>query len=147
MANRYTPEGLQRLYNELGGPGFWVPAVSPQRPYIGPVFVVYLRYSELFPERMDAGERLWQLLAEMPTVNAIGILATINNILSVTGRDQAAYGQLNVRFLEPDLVERVSRNSPAPPALGVVFNRMGDLVAMRELLLSAQTCPIQQIFH
>ncbi len=132
MAKRYTPEGLQRLYNDLAGPRFWVPAVSTQRPYVGPVFAVYLRYSELFPEKTDAAERLWPLLAEMPIVNAIGVFATINNILSVTGRDQAAHGQLNVQLLEPDLVERVSRNSPEPPALGAVFNRLGNLVAMRD---------------
>src|SRR5580692_966774 len=99
MAKRYTPEELQRLFSDLAGPQFWVPAVATKRPYIGPVFAVYLRYSELFPERMDAAERLWQLLAEMPIVNTIGVLATINNILSVTGRDQAAHAQLNVQFL------------------------------------------------
>jgi hypothetical protein len=75
MAKRYPPEGLQQPYDDLAGPRFWVPAVSAQRPYVGPVFAVYLRYSELFPEKPDAAERLWQLLAEMPIINAIGVFA------------------------------------------------------------------------
>jgi transposase len=53
------------------GGSLWVVQSSKPALYIGPAFAVYLRYSDLFPERTDVADRYWQLLQHLPVVNAI----------------------------------------------------------------------------
>jgi hypothetical protein len=151
MARRYTPQQLQRVFEKTAGRGLWVAQHRERAPYDGPTFAVYLRYSDLFREGGDIAEQYWQLLQDVPVVNAIGVLATINNILAVTARDQSAHEILNQRFLEPSIAERVVHNSPGGPAFSMVFHRLGSIVAMHDLLLygtnkaSATDSPITQI--
>jgi hypothetical protein len=132
---RYTPEQLQRIFEQMAGSGMWVPVRNQPAPYVGPAFAVYLKYSELYPDCADVKDRYWRLIQQVPIVNAVGVFATINNILAVTSRDDNAHKVLHQRFLEPDVAERLARNSPAAPAFGVVFHRLGSLVAMRDLLV------------
>ena len=151
MARRYTPQQLQDLFQRMAGDGLWIPQNREASRYVGPAFAVYLRYSDLFPESGDVRERYWQLLQEVPVVNAIGVFASINNILTVTTRDQSTHEILHKRFIEPGIAEQVTRNSPAAPAFPVVFHRLGSIVAMHDLLLyganraSSAGLPITQI--
>ena len=132
-AQHYSPEELLRLFQKMAGGGLWVPQNRGQAPYIGPAFAVYARHSDLFSD--NAEDAYWQLLQNLPVVNAIGILALINNILAITPSDQSAHETLNRQFLEPDIAERVNRNAPDRPAFPVVFNRLGNLLAVRDLLI------------
>jgi hypothetical protein len=135
MARRYSPQELQKIFETMAGAGLWTPQIQGQhRPYIGPAFSVYLRYSEVFPQA-GLPDRYWELLQESPAINAIGVLASINNLLAVTGRDQAAHRTLLEGYIEPELGELIANASPSPPAFGIVFNRLGNMVAMRDLLL------------
>ena len=83
MAQRYTPQQLQRIFENMTGGGLWVAQGSRPRPYIGPAFAIYLRYADLFPDRSDGADRYWQLLQELPVVNTIPALATINRVLAL----------------------------------------------------------------
>ncbi len=133
MARRYSPEELRRLFQKMAGGGLWVPQNRRAAPYVGPGFAVYARHSDLFPDNTE--DTYWRLLEELPIVNAIGILALINNILAITPSDRSAHETLNQQFLEPGLAERVTRNAPEAPAIPVVFNRLGNLLAIHDLLL------------
>jgi hypothetical protein len=132
---RYSPQELRKIFENMAGAGLWTPQIQSQHsPYIGPAFAVYLRYSEVFPQA-DVRDRDWELLQEVPAINAIGVLASINNLLAITGRDQAAHRTLHEAYLEPELAELVAKASPPAPAFGVVLHRLGNMVAMRDLLL------------
>jgi hypothetical protein len=75
----------------MAGTGLWVPQRDEQPPPAGPTFTVYVKHSELFPDRDNVHEQYWQLLQEVPVVNAVGVLASISNILTLTARDPASH--------------------------------------------------------
>jgi hypothetical protein len=151
MDPRYNPQQLRRLFRQMAGGGLWFPQSRERKPYVGPAFAVYLKYTDLFPESGDVAERYWHLLQEVPVINAIGVLAAINNVLAVASWDRSAHEVLHQHFLEPSVAERVTRNSPEAPAFSVVFHRLGSVVAIHDLLLyganraSAADSPITQI--
>jgi hypothetical protein len=85
---QYTPEELQEIFARIApGQGLWTPLPSqtPQMPSSsrgGPAICVYLRYSDVVAETTDLEQRYWDVLQQTPVVEAIQVLATINNILS-----------------------------------------------------------------
>jgi hypothetical protein len=88
MARSYSLEEIQRLFQKIAGGGLWVAHGRRAPPYVGPVFAVYARNSDLFPD--NAEDTYWRRLQELPVVNAIGVLALINNILAIAPSDQSA---------------------------------------------------------
>ncbi|MEQ1887283.1 MAG: hypothetical protein ABL967_19625 [Bryobacteraceae bacterium] len=149
MARSYSLEEIQRLFQKIAGGGLWVAHGQRAAPYVGPVFAVYARNSDLFPD--NAEDTYWRRLQELPVVNTIGVLALINNILAITPSDRSAQEILNQQFLDPGLAERVIRNAPEAPAFPVVFHRLGNLLAIHDLLVyggnraSVTEAPITQI--
>ena len=90
-------------------------------------------HSDLFSANGE--DKYWQLLQELPVVNSIAALALINNILATARSDRSAHESLNQEFLEPDLAKQVIRNGPEAPAFPIVFHRLGNILAMHDLLL------------
>jgi hypothetical protein len=152
MAQRYTAQQLQRIFEKMaGGGGLWVAQNCKPAPYIGPAFAVYLRYSDLFPESTDVADQYWQLLQDLPVVNAIGVLAAINRILTLDRSDRSVNEILQQQFVEPRIADLLRQNAPQPPAFAMLFHRLGSIVAMRDLLLyganrnTTTDAPVQQI--
>src|SRR5437867_4465653 len=121
MTRRYTAEQLQQLFQQIAGESFGMPRSSDQPA--GPSINVYLRRSELFPNE-DVQTQYWQLLQDVPVVNALGVLASINRILTQSERDVASHRALNEQFLEPAVAEQVARSTLRGRALSVVFHRL-----------------------
>ena len=120
---------------KLGSTKLWVPAPGKPQLQTGARFAVFLKYSELLGCEISAQERYWELLQELPVVNAVGVLAEINGILSLAARDPDAHEALHGRFLDPQVAERVSSFALNGPVFPVVFNRVADLAVMRDPLI------------
>lgn len=101
----------------------------------GPAFTVYIRYSEVAPEDERPEDIYWSLLERVPIRGAVGVAAYVNNLLSVEARNREVHEILNERFLRPDLRAAVERTALQPPAFPIVFNHVGCLLIMRDLIL------------
>lgn len=141
-ANRHSSEELGRIFEEIAGKGFWVPLTPGTEMEVGPLSMVYLRYSDLVPQAGALQERYLKALRNVPRQGALAVLAFINNILMVgTGRAHDVHRALNEKFLLEELRAKVAEYKleqlprPARPAFPVVFNRVGCLQLMRHLML------------
>jgi hypothetical protein len=136
---QYSPEELAEIFTQLApGSGLLIPVqpqtASPSKG--GPAICVYLRHSDIVPGAVDLEQRYWELLEQTPVVGAIGVLATINNILSEYRMGNPELHRLvNERFLSPELRTKVDQHDPGGPAFAGVFNKVGCLQLMRHLLL------------
>ena len=139
---RHTPEELGRIFQEFAGKGLWIPLPQGGAEIeVGPLAMVYIRWSEVAPNAATLEEGYWDTLQDVPRWGALGVLALINNILVVGGLDSQVHRILNQRFLSDELKAKVAEykleQSPPPArrAVPVVFNRLGCLLLMRHLIL------------
>lgn len=122
----------------MAGAGLWVsqrgerPSPVPQS---GPNFNVYLKYSEIFPSCSNVQDEYWQLLRKVPAVDTIGVLAYISNVLASNAHDPASHRQLNEQFLETAIAKQLAEHAPGGTALSVVFNRLSNMLLIRDLVL------------
>jgi hypothetical protein len=135
---KFTSGELDEIFASIApGQGLWTPQPSQLLPpAVGPAICVYLRYSDVGTGTMDLEQRYWDVLQQTPVAGAIGVLATINGILSECRmRNPEVHRELNERFLSADLRSRVSQYKPGGPGVAVVFNKIGCLQVMRHLIL------------
>lgn len=111
---RYAPEQLQRIFEQIAGTGLWIPQQTEQPTPVGPTFSVYLKHSEIFGDGDNVQDEYWRLLQQAPVVNAIGVLASISNVLTLTARDPDAHRALHEQFLTID-------NLTLPEFVAIVF--------------------------
>jgi hypothetical protein len=136
VTGRYTEQQLQELFQRIGGGShLWVPQTEAEHVPSGPTMTVYFKYSEVFPEAGNAQNRYWEMLQTVPVVNAIGVFASISNILSITAHDQASHRALHEQFLDPETAERVAKHAPGGSAFSVVFHRLASIGVIRNLVL------------
>jgi hypothetical protein len=136
---QYTPQELGDIFAQIAPdwrPGMLLLSQAPPSSKIGPAICVYLRYSDVVTETTDLEQRYWEVLRRTPVLGAIGVLATINGILSEhrAGHPEIHH-QLNERFLAPSLRTKVNQYEPGGPAFAGVFNKLGCLQLIRHLLL------------
>ena len=138
--NVYTPEELNKIAMEIAPqPVLYVPlppdaAPAPRTP--GPAFCVYIKYSEIVPGAENLQDLYWNLLRQTPVIAGVGVLATINCLLSEhRSTDPALHRGLQQRFLTPDLAAKVAARTVGGPAFTSVFMRTSCLQLMRHLLL------------
>ena len=135
----YSSVELAEIFAQIApNSGLFIPAPSPIPSFSkgGPALCVYLRYSDIVAGTIDLEQRYWDLLQQTPVVSGIGVLATINGILSEYRMGPAEiHSTLNERFLSPDLRKKVSEYQPGGPAFAAVFNKVGCLQLMRHLIV------------
>ncbi|HEV2298439.1 MAG TPA: hypothetical protein VGR72_07980 [Candidatus Acidoferrales bacterium] len=136
---RYSEQELNRIFTEIAPQrGLMVPvspgAAAARRPS-GPAVGVYLRHSEMLPGTPDIVDRYWSLLRQVPVKGGVGVLASINTLLSEhRSLNRDVHEILGERFLTESLAARVAEQRAAGPAFGV-FTRIGCLQLMRHLLV------------
>jgi hypothetical protein len=139
--NVYTPEELNRIAMDIARqPVLYMPLrqgtppAPPRAP--GPAVCVYLKYSEIIPGAGNIEDLYWNALRQTPVIAGVGLLATINCLLSEhRSADSAIHRMLQERFLTPDLATKVAANTVGGPGFTGVFTRTGCLQVMRHLLL------------
>jgi hypothetical protein len=137
----YTPEELNKLAMEIARqPVLYVPLREELPPTpaqtTGPAVCVYLKYSEIVPGAGNTSELYWSALKQTPVIAGVGLLATINCLLSEhRSADAAIHRMLQERFLTPDLAAKVAAKTIGGPGFTGVFTRTGCLQVMQHLLL------------
>src|ERR1700676_3799913 len=135
---QYSAEELNNIFTAIAPQrGLVVPVSSGVPPTeSGPAVCVSLRYSEVVPGTSDVESRYWHLLRRTPVIGGVGMLASVNSILS---EHRAAHRDvhkiLNERLLTTDLVAKVAANEVGGPGFVGVFTRIGCLQLMQHLLL------------
>jgi hypothetical protein len=135
---RYSAEELDRIFMAIApSPGLILPAPPGQpAPAVGPAVCVSLRYSEIVPETADIEQHYWDLLRRVPVTGGIGVLASLNSVLSEhRAGHRDIHKVLNARFLTSDLAAKVAAREVTGPGFVGVFTRIGCLQLMRHLLL------------
>jgi len=140
----YSSNELNAIYTRIAGvglgAGLLVPLSSVNRRRVsGPTFEVSLRCSDVVGEAGAEGQRYWDLLQQVPAIYAVGVLAFINNLLAIRGRDAEVHRILNEKFLSPTLRKAVADFRPGGPAFAVVFTRIGCLQLIRHLMLNGSS--------
>jgi hypothetical protein len=138
--NNYTPEELNKIAMEIGRqPSLYVPlpqgrAPVPRTP--GPAVCVYFKHSEIVTGAENIKDLYWNALRQTPVIAAVGVLATIDCLLSEhRSADPDIHKMLQERFMTPDLAAKVSAKVVGGPGFTGVFTRTGCLQLMRHLLL------------
>ncbi len=136
----YTPEELDKIAMQIARqPGLYVPlpqgtAPVPRTP--GPAVCVYLKYSEIVMGAENIQDLYWNALRQTPVIAAVGVLATIDCLLSEhRSADPGIHKMLQERFLTPDLAANVAAKVVGGPGFTGVFTRIGCLQLTRHLLL------------
>jgi hypothetical protein len=102
----------------------------------GPAVCVRLRYREVMPSVVGIEDLYPAKLRQVPVVGAVGVLASINALLSEhRSGDRRLHDILNSRYLPADLATIVAANQVSGPGCTGVFTRIGCLQLMRNLLL------------
>jgi hypothetical protein len=140
VTKRYGTHELNTIYARIAGvglrPGLWVPSgLVRGSPAPGPAMEVYLRYSDVVPRAAQPEALYRDLLQQVPVMNAVGVLAAINNLLATGGRDPQVHRGLNERFLRNDLRQAVANLALGGGAFPVVFTPTGCFHLMRHLIL------------
>ena len=82
----YTPEELDKIAMQIARqPGLYVPlpqGTAPVRRTPGPAVCVYLKYSEIVMGAENIQDLYWNALRQTPVIAAVGVLATIDCLLS-----------------------------------------------------------------
>jgi len=85
-------------------------------PAVGPAVCVSLRYSEIVPETADIEQHYWDLLRQIPVTGGIGVLASLNSVLSEhRAGHRDIHKVLNARFLTSDLAAKIAAREVAGP--------------------------------
>jgi hypothetical protein len=136
----YTAEELNRIAIEVARQQMlYVPlakgaAPTPRTP--GPAVCVCLKYSEIIPGAGNIEDMYWNALQQTPVIAGVGLLATINCVLSEhRSADSAVHRMPQERFMTPDLAAKVAAKTVGGPGFTGVFTRTGCLQVMRHLLL------------
>ena len=109
---------------------------GPSPPAGGPAVCVSVRYSEIVPGTADIEKRYWDLLRQVPVIGGVGVLASLNSVLSEhRAGHRDIHKLLNERFLTGDLAAMVAANQVDGPGFVGVFTRIGCLQLMRHLLV------------
>lgn len=135
---RYSAEDLDKIFMAIApSAGLILPASPVQpAPAVGPAVCVFLRYSETIPGTADIEQRYWDLLRRVPVIGGIGVLASLNSVLSEHRAGHwDVHKVLNERFLTSDLAGKVAAREVAGPGFVGVFTRIGCLQLIRHLLL------------
>ena len=135
---QYSAQELNKIFTAIAPAGGLILPASPGLPArtSGPAVCVALRYSEIVLGAGDIESRYWDLLPQIPVVGGIGVLASINSVLSEhRAGHRDVHKLLNKRFLTADLAAKVAANEVAGPGFVSVFTRIGCLQLMRHLLL------------
>lgn len=102
----------------------------------GPAVCVLLRHPEVLPGTVNTEVLYRSKLRQVPVVGAVGVLASINSLLSEhRSADPALHNLLNNRYLAPEIVAKIAANQVAGPGFSGVFSRVGCLQLMRHVLL------------
>src|SRR3984893_11326759 len=110
--------------------------VAPATRSPGPAVCVYLKYSEIVLGAENVRDTYWNALRQTPVIAGVGLLATINCLLSEQrSADSAIHRMLQERFLTSDLAAKVAANTVGGPGFTGVFTRTGCLQVIRHLLL------------
>jgi hypothetical protein len=82
--NRYTAEEPNKIFAEIVPQRrLLVPSSSgPSLRASGPAVCIYLRYSEVVPGTDNVEGRYSEILRQTPVLGAVGVLASINSVLS-----------------------------------------------------------------
>ena len=136
----YTPEELNKIAMQISAqPRLYVPlpqGASPSLRTPGPAVCVYLKYSEIVAGAGNIEDLYWNALRQTPVIAAVGLLATIDRLLSEhRSADPDIHKTLQERFLTPALAANVAANVVGGPGFTGVFTRTGCLQLMRHLLL------------
>jgi hypothetical protein len=136
----YTPEELYKIAMEVARPpGLYVPLPQGSTPTTctpGPAICVYLKYSDIVPGTGNIQELYWNSLLQTPVIAGVGVLATIDCLLSEhRSADPDVHRMLQERFLTPNLAAKVAAKVVGGPGFTGVFTRTGCLHLMRHLLL------------
>ena len=140
---QYSAEELNKIFVEIAPQrslALPLPASpAPRGRAPGPAVGAYLRHSEILPGTGSLEDRYWTILRQTPVRNAIGVLASINGLLSEhRSLDGRVHQALSDRFLTPDLAAKVAAQKVKGDTFGV-FTRTGCLQLMRHLLLYGNT--------
>jgi hypothetical protein len=138
--NNYTPEELNKIAMEIvRQPSLYVPLPQGGGPVprtAGPAVCVYLKYSEIVPGVENIQDSYWNALRQTPVIAAVGVLATIDCLLSEhRSADPNIHKMLQERFMTPDLAAKVAAKVVGGPGFTGVFTRTACLQLMRHLLL------------
>jgi len=136
---RYVEQELKRIFVEIATQRDLMIPASPRaaaaRRPSGPAVGVYLRHSEILPGTSDLAGRYWNLLRKVPVKGGVGVLASINTLLSEhRSLNRDIHQILSDRFLTEHLAAKVAEQRGSGPAFGV-FTRIGSLQLMRHLLV------------
>src|SRR5579872_1993173 len=134
----YSAEELDKIFMAIAPSAGLILPTQPGRPApaAGPAVCVALRYSEMVPGTDDIEQRYWDLLRQVPVIGGIGVLASVNSVLSEhRAGHRDIHKVLNERFLPSDLAPKVAASEVAGPGFVGVFTRIGCLQLMRHLLL------------
>jgi hypothetical protein len=137
--NQYSAEELNKIFVELAPQtGLVLPlsaGPAPRGRAPGPAVGVYLRHSEILPGTAKLEDRYWNLLRQTPVTGGVGVLASINSLLSEhRSLNRDVHQVLSDRYLTANLAAKVAAQKVAGDTFGV-FTRTGCLQLMRHLLL------------
>ena len=135
--NQYTTDELRQIFEKMAPQRLLVPMPAGAPPAVsGPAVCVRLRHTEVVPGSEDIEKLYRGKLRQVPVVGGVGVLASINSLLSEhRSGHPALHSVLNGRYLSSDLIARVGANQVAGPGFVGVFTRIGCLQLMRHLLL------------
>jgi hypothetical protein len=134
---QYSAEELNNIFTTIAPPrGLAMPVSPGAPPASGPAVCVSLRYSDVVPGTKSIENPYWNLLRQTPVIGGVGMLASVNSILS---EHRAAHRDvhkiLNERLLTTELVAKIAAHEVGGPGFAGVFTRIGCLQLMRHLLL------------
>src|ERR1700719_994351 len=137
--NQYSVEELNKIFVDIAPQRVLVlplpagPAPDGRAP--GPAVGVYLRHSEILPGTDKLEDRYWNILRQTPVTGGVGVLASINSLLSEhRSLNRDVHQVLSGRYLTTNLAAKVAEQKGAGDTFGVC-TRTGCLQLMRHLLL------------
>src|SRR5437879_2854964 len=131
---RYSAEELDKIFMAIAPSAGLILPTPPGRPApaVGPAVCVSLRYSDIVPGTADIEQRYWDLLRQVPVIGGIGVLASLNSVLSEhRAGHRDVHKVLNERFLTSELAGKVATREVAGSGFVGVFTRVGCLQLMR----------------
>jgi hypothetical protein len=138
--NQYSAQELNKIFMEIAPQTSLLlplpagPAPRGRAP--GPAVGVYLRHSEILPGTGKLEDRYWNLLRQTPVAGGVGVLASINSLLSEhRSLDRDVHKILAERFVTPAVMAKVAEQNVSGGAFSGVFTRTGCLQLMQHLLV------------
>ena len=138
--NQFSAEKLNKIFAEIAPQtGLVLPLPAGPAPHglaPGPAVGVYLRHSEILPGTAKLEDRYWNLLRQTPVAGGVGVLASINSLLSEhRSLNRDVHKFLTERFVTPAIAMKVAEQNVSGGGFSGVFTRTGCLQLMRHLLV------------